>query len=311
MSENMMRAVLLDRYEGFESLRVGEVAVPVPGPGQLLVRVRAAALNPVDMVIASGAYQQLFKFELPVVVGGELAGVVAAVADGEAAWQVGDEVHALLLGSGALAEYALVPAASAVRKPTDMSFAEAAALPTAAATATAALDRGAVGAGTRLVVHSAAGGVGSVLVQLAKARGAHVTALASPANIEFVSSLGADLVVDRTTGAEADIQDADVVIDAFGPPAQERSWSMLRRGGILISLVTDPSAEKAEQHGVQAAKIFGNRDRAVLEAANALYEEGKLKIRVMQQFPIDQTVEAYRLLQSRRATGKVVVKLGE
>ncbi|QEI06611.1 NADP-dependent oxidoreductase [Pigmentiphaga aceris] len=309
LNQAKMRAVVLEAFEGFETLRVNEVNVPQPGPGQLLVRVHAAGVNPVDIVVALGMLQQMIPLDLPSVVGGEIAGVVAAVGEGESDWQVGDEIHALLGIAGAFADYALVPAAAAVRKPADMNFAEAAALPTAAATAAAALDRGEVGNGTRVVIHAAAGGVGSITVQLAKARGAHVTALASTGNLDFVTALGADVVVDRTTGADTEIRDADVVIDAYGPSAQERSWMMLRPGGVLVSLVAEPSAEKAAARGVRAYRIFGNRDRSTLETVDGFYEAGKLKPRIMQRFPLEQAVDALKLVATGQAQGKIVLDL--
>ena len=312
-SENLrsatMRAVLLDSFDGFKKLRVGHVKVPQPATGELLVRVHAAGVNPVDIAVAAGHMQQMIPLELPCVVGGDVAGIVVAVPDGEQDWQVGDEIHALLGIAGAFADYALVPTAWAVRKPANMSFVEAAALPTAAATATAALDRGEVGKGSRVVVHAAAGGVGSIIVQLAKARGAHVTALASTGNLAFVAALGADAVVDRTTDAEAQIRDADVVIDAYGPSAQDRSWSMLRPGGTLVSLVAEPSAEKAAEHGVRGYRIFGNRDRSTLQAADELYEAGQLSPRVMELFPLERTIDALRLVATGYAKGKIVIDM--
>lgn len=306
-----MKAIVYDRYAGLAGMALRDLPAPEPAAGHVVVRVRAAGVNPVDIAVAQGELQQMFPPAFPAIAGSELSGVIAATASDVADWAVGDAVHALLGVSGAFAEYALVPASILVRKPALMSFAQAAGLPVAAATATAALDRGEVGPGTRVLIHAAAGGVGTVLVQMAKARGAHVTALASTANLDYVAQLGADVVVDRLGSAWRDVRDIDVVIDGFGPPAQDISWKMLRPNGMLLSLVTQPSPEQAADHGVRAHRIFGNRDPGILRRANDWFEAGQLVPQIERRFALDEAIEALRLIERGSPRGKIILDIAE
>lgn len=304
-----MKAAIYERFGGLAAIRLADIPIPQPIPGSVVVKVHAAGVNPVDIAVSEGKLQAMIPLDLPVTAGGELSGTISAVAADVSEWQIGDAVHALLGVAGAFAEYALVPAEMLVAKPLSMSFAEAATLPIAAATATAALDAGKVGQGTRLVIHAAAGGVGTVMVQLAKARGAHVTAMASPANCDYVAALGADEVVDRTGAAWRDIHDMDVVIDAFGTSAQDISWAMLRDGGVLVSVVSQPSVDEAERHGVTVHRVFGNRDPRVLRDADALFEAGHLQPHIARSFPFDQIIDALQLVQAGNSRGKLIVEL--
>ncbi|MFZ5741029.1 MAG: zinc-binding dehydrogenase [Pseudomonadota bacterium] len=161
--------------------------------------------------------------------------------------------------------------------------------------------------GTRLLVHAAAGGVGSIVVQLAKALGAEVTALTSPATMDFVRGLGADHVIDRTTAYEQAIGDFDIVLDAFGPPAQARSWGLLKPGGILISLVAPPDQDEAARHGVRATMTFGAPDAAALEKAAALADAGRLKPVIQRTYPVEEAVAAMAEVESGTVRGKIVL----
>ncbi|WP_404477517.1 NADP-dependent oxidoreductase [Novosphingobium sp. BL-52-GroH] len=306
-----MKAIVYDDYRGIAGMEMREMPVPHPGPGMALVKVRAAGVNPVDIAVADGALQHMIPLDFPVVAGSELSGTIAALGEGVTGWQVGDDVHALLGVAGAFADHAIVPASNLVSKPPAMSFTQAAALPVAAATAIAALDAGNVGEGTRVLIHAAAGGVGTVLVQMAKARGADVTAMASPANLAFVAALGADVVIDRTTTASRGVRDMDVVIDAYGPAAQDISWTMLAPGGALLSLVTDPSPQQAERHGVRAQRIFGNRDPETLRQADALFRSGQLMPQIERRFPLEQAMDALRLIESGKSRGKVILDIAK
>jgi NADPH:quinone reductase-like Zn-dependent oxidoreductase len=188
-----------------------------------------------------------------------------------------------------------------------MRFEGAAGLPIAATTAIAALNAGDVGPGTRLLIHAAAGGVGSVAVQMAKARGAEVIALASAGNFTFVHSLGADQVIDRTSPYEDQLCGIDVVLDAFGPAAQARSWHTLRKGGILLSLVAAPSQEEADKHGVRAAMVYGNPTAAALAQADELVNTGKLKVHVSRTYPLSGAMDALREVATGKVRGKIVL----
>jgi NADPH:quinone reductase-like Zn-dependent oxidoreductase len=302
-----MKAIQYSSYAGADGLTLVEAPKPTPQSGEVLVKIHAAGVNPVDIAVSEGFFKDFRPMSFPITAGSEMAGVIEAVGSDVKNFAVGDAVHATLGSTGAFAEYVAVEVSKLARKPARMSFVEAAGLPVAAATATVALNTGNVERGTKLLIHAAAGGVGSVAVQMAKARGAEVTALASAGNIEFVKTLGADRVVDRASRYEDSLRDFDVVLDAFGPPAQERSWSLLRKGGVLVSLVTQPSEETAAKYGVRAVRIFGMPTGEVLAQADALVDAGKLKVHVSRTYPLAQAADALREVASGRVRGKLVL----
>lgn len=306
-----MRAVQITTYEGVPGTELREIAIPKLTSGHALVRVHTAGVNPVDVKVAKGVMNAKFPTPLPITSGGEIAGSIVALGDPDSEWQVGDAVHAVLGYTGAFADFALVPSDKLVRKPSALSFAEAAALPSAVATSQVVLDTGEISAGSRIVIHAAAGGVGTTLLQLAKARGAHVTALASADNFDYVAALGADVVVDRNGDQVSEIRDADVVVDAYGPATHERSWAMLRPGGILLSLVSPPDAETAEKHQVRAQQIFGDMNPEYLREADRLVEAGKLRAHVTRRFPLEHYREALELIESGQSRGKIILDLSE
>lgn len=309
ITSGAMRAVVVEAYEGLSGMEIQKITVPEPRPGHALIRVHSAGVNPIDLKVAKGVLNAKFPTPLPLISGCEIAGSVAALSDSDTEWQVGDDIHALLGYTGAFADYVLVPLENLVRKPLSMSFTEAAAMPSAVGTSQAVLDSGKVGEGSCIVIHAAAGGVGSILVQLAKARGAHITALASSANLNYVAALGADVVVDRNGDKVSEIRNADVVIDAFGPATHERSWAMLRPGGALISLVSPPSTEMAEKHKVHALHVFGDRNPENLRNADRLFMAGKLRVHVTQRFPLERFRDALQLIESGRTRGKIVLDI--
>ncbi|WP_336971161.1 NADP-dependent oxidoreductase [Sphingobium aromaticiconvertens] len=302
-----MRAVRFNGYGGPEVTEIAEVPRPDAGPGQLLVRVAAAGVNPVDWKIRDGHMRDAIPFIFPVTLGNELAGTVEAVGFGVTGFAPGDRVFATTLPSGAFADYAAVDAAAAALAPSSVGLAEAAALPVAVVTATAALDAGDVGEGTKLLIHAAAGGVGSIALQLAKARGAIVTALASPANLDFVRDLGADHAVDRNGHYEDEIGGFDMVLDAFGPETTARSWGLLKPGGILVTLAAPPSPEEADARGVRATMIFGGPNATALAAAATLVDKGALKPSVSRAYPVEDALAAIAEVEGGKVRGKVVI----
>jgi NADPH:quinone reductase-like Zn-dependent oxidoreductase len=208
---------------------------------------------------------------------------------------------------GGFADYAIANVATLARKPASVSIVEAAAVPIAAATVLAAFSAGSVGSGTRILIHAAAGGVGSVAVQLARLRGADVTALTSPAHLDYVRSLGANRVVDRTSAYENQIGDFDVVLDGAGPEAQARSWKLLRRGGILVSLVAAPDPDVAATHGVRGVMAYGAPSAAGLAEVNALVAKGDIKIHVSRTYPVEQAAAALAESQAGKVQGKLIL----
>jgi NADPH:quinone reductase-like Zn-dependent oxidoreductase len=232
---------------------------------------------------------------------------VEAVGPGVTGFAVGDEVYGATGMLGGLAEYVTLKAEMLFKKPAGISMTEAAALPVAVATAVAAFNVGEVKQGTKLLVHAAAGGVGSIAVQLANLRGAEVTALTGKENIDFVKSLGVSHVVDRSSDYESTLSGFDVVLDGFGPEAQAKSWKLLKKGGILLSLVMPPSEEVAAAHGVRAAMVYGTPTPESLGEGNKAVEAGKLKITVAKTYPFEQVPEAFAESEGGKVRGKLIV----
>lgn len=302
-----MRAVQITAYGGPEVLAVNQVAPPELGAGQLRVTVAATGVNPVDWKIRDGHMKDILQIPFPFTIGNEFAGTVTELAEGVTGFAVGDVVYGSVGPIGVFADELAVDAGAVAKAPTSLSLVESAALPVGIVTAQAAFDAEPVGPGTRLLVHAAAGGVGSIVVQLAKALGAEVTALTSPATMDFVRGLGADQVIDRTTPYEQAIGDFDIVLDAFGPAAQARSWGLLKPGGILISLVAPPDQEEAARQGVRATMTFGTPNAAALAHAAALADAGQLKPTIQRTYPVEQAAAAMAEVEGGNVRGKVVL----
>lgn len=302
-----MRAVQITAYGGPEVLAVNQVAPPELGAGQLRVAVAATGVNPVDWKIRDGHMKDILQIPFPFTIGNEFAGTVTELGEGVTGFAVGDVVYGSVGPIGVFADELAVDANAVAKAPASLSLVESAALPVAIVTAQAAFDAEPVGPGTRLLVHAAAGGVGSIVIQLAKALGADVTALTSPATMDVVRGLGADHVIDRTTAYEQAIGNFDIVLDAFGPAAQARSWGLLKPGGILISLVAPPDQDEAARHGVRATMTFGTPNAAALARAAALADAGKLKPTIQRTYPVEQAAAAMAEVEGGNVRGKVVL----
>jgi len=304
-----MRAIEITGYGGPELIRITKDAPQpaAPGPGEVLVKVAAAGVNQVDTKIRLGYLQAYLPLKFPAILGNELAGTVVAAGEGVAGLVPGDEVYGATGPVGAYADFVLLNAALVIKKPASLSMIEAAAVPVAVVTSFVALNAGSVGKETRVLIHAAAGSVGSVAVQMAVERGAEVTALTSPANMAFVRELGANHVVDRTSDYSATLGEFDVVLDGFGPAAQDKSWKLLRKDGILLSLVAPPSADAAAAHGVRAAMVQGYPTREALLEGNRLLAEGKLKITVARTFPVEEAAAAMAESAAGGVRGKLVI----
>lgn len=305
-----MRAVIQKSFGGPEVLEVVEAERPTPVGGELLVRVHASAVNPVDVAVRSGAYPLLG--EPPYGVGWDISGVVEE-AGPDARFQVGDEVYGMPhfpRAANAYAEYVLVPSSQVARKPASVDHVHAAAIPLAALTAWQGLVRAAgVKEGDRVVIHRAAGGVGHFAVQIAKARGAHVIALASAARHEFLRGLGADEVIDnRTTDVSESVKDADVVFDSAAQG--DLLVGSVRPGGTLVSILEHGDAELAarvEAAGRRFAGISVEPDHAALEAIAELVDSGAIRPYVEETFPLEEAGKAHELVGAGHVQGKIVL----
>ena len=249
MPDQTMRAVRFHDYGPPEALVVERVPRPEPGEGEVLVRVHAAGVNPVDWKFRRGDMRNFRPLQLPSAAGIDLAGTVEAVGPGVTAWQVGQAVFGS--GSGAYAEYAVAPAGNLAAMPRTLTFDQAAAAPIGARTAwTALFDAAGLQPGQRLLVNGAAGGVGHFAVQLGRWKGAHVIGTASAANVDFVRSLGAETVVDyAATSVEDAVRDVDAVLDTVGGAGTERLLRVVKPGGVIASIAGPVPEEVAQQRG--------------------------------------------------------------
>ncbi|HZF89085.1 NADP-dependent oxidoreductase [Streptomyces sp.] len=304
-----MRAVVVEQWGGPETLVEREVERPEPGLNEILVRVHAAGVNPVDWKTrASGA---LIEWGAVPVVGWDVSGTVESVGPGVGIFRPGDEVFGMPLfprQAGGYAEYVVAPARHFAPKPAGLTHVEAAALPLAALTAWQALvDAADVRPGERVLVHAAAGGVGHFAVQIAKARGAHVIGTASAAKHDLVRELGADEVIDyRAVRFEDAVSDVDVVLDGLGGETAERSLRVLRSGGRLITL-PGPDDVPAARDGVRAAWVLVEPDHLGLREIAALVDRGALKPVVETVLPLEDAAKAHRIGELGRTTGKIVL----
>ncbi|WP_333743222.1 NADP-dependent oxidoreductase [Streptomyces ardesiacus] len=309
---NTMRAVGQDVLGGPEVLKEVRLERPEPRPNEVLVRVRAAGVNPTDWKHrANGG----FLGEPPFVLGWDVSGVVESVGIGVAAFRPGDEVFGMLsypFGHGSHAEYVTAPARVFTHKPAGIDHVQAGALPLVSLTAWQALvERADVQPGQRVLVHAAAGGVGHAAVQIAKARGAHVIGTASADKHAFLRSLGADETVDyrETDFAEA-VKDVDVVLDTIGGDTSLRSLRVLRPGGVVVSILpvgSDEFFEEAGRLGVRAVRMLVDADRADMKEIARLAESGKLRAEIAGTFPLAEAARAHTQGETGRTTGKLVL----
>lgn len=284
------------------------------GPDEVLVRVRAASLNPLDVKLHSGAMRDFFPLAFPYTLGTDLAGTVERAGPLAARWHQGDKVVARLdpTRGGALADFAVVPAADVVAAPTTVSLEDAAGVPTAAGTAWQALfEIAKLKRGETVLVHAGAGGVGSFAIQLARIVGARVVATASGTGIELARQLGADQVIDyRSENFAQNLSDVDVVLDTIGGETQQRSFGVLRAGGILVATASPPDGALAKAHDVTATFVFHQSDGSRLGLLLGLLDAGTLKVLVDRKVPLEELGDAFQHQGSGRARGKVVLSIG-
>lgn len=307
-----MRAMVTTAWGGPEVMVLQEVERPEPGEGEVLVRVHAAGVNPVDWKTRrNGGLLARRGVEPPVILGWDVSGVVEALGPGVDAFAIGEEVFGLVrfpaLG-GAYAEYVSAPAADLARKPAGIDHAQAAALPLVGLTALQAFAKAGLEGGQTVLVHAAAGGVGSAAVQIARARGARVAGTASTANQELLIRLGVDVPIDYATQRfEELVSDVDVVLDAVGGEVRERTWGVMRPGGILVSVVGPPKEGEPESHGVRAAAMLVRASGEGMAELAALVGSGALTPVVGATHPLADAAEVHRSLETGHARGKIVL----
>ncbi len=306
-----MKAVRIHSYGDPQVLVYEDAPRPVPRPGEVLVKVAAAAINPIDWKIRGGHFKEMRPIPFPFILGWDLAGTVVSAGAVAGRFKGGEEVFAYLntQKSGAYAEYVAVEENALVSKPRSLDFIHASAIPLAGLTAWHGLfEEGQLKAGQRVLIHGAAGGVGSFAVQLAKWKGAYVIGTASEKNQSFLRELGADEGVDYTkTPFERAVGNIDLVFDTLGGETQEKSYGVLKKGGTLVSTVGIQSPDKAAAAGI-SAKAFMNRIHPeALKELGDLADAGKLKVFVEKTFPLSEARKAHELSETGHVRGKIVM----
>lgn len=317
-----MKAVRMNEFGGPEVLKIENIERPVPAADEIVVKLYASGVNPVDWVIRNGANDNLRPYlTLPMTLGWDAAGVIEELGSEVAGFQKGDAVYGVpnFPGNGSYAEYCAAKAAQFAQKPKTLGFTEAAGVPLAALTAwTGMFAHGNLQAGQRILIQGASGGVGGFAVQLAKAKGAYVIGMASTANVDYVRQLGADEVIDyKTQQFEALLHDIDVVLEA-SPNRDNRerikAVSVLKEGGIFVSVNVDApfNDELMEALAAKGAKgeVAPNQPRQDwLQEIAALIDESKVKVLVSKVFPLEQVAEAHRESESWHVRGKLVLEI--
>jgi NADPH:quinone reductase-like Zn-dependent oxidoreductase len=305
-----IREFRLHRFGGPAVLRLDEIEPSLPDASQVLVAVKAASVNPVDFKIRSGKYPAVKEDRLPYTLGRDVSGVVEKCGAQATSFKVGDEVFGIVgIGGGGYAEKTVLDQKAIARKPASLDHAHAAAIPLAAQTAWQGLFRyGQLMPSQSILIHGGSGGVGHFAVQLAKAKGARVLTTVSTGNVAFARSLGADVVIDyKTQRFEDHASDLDMVFDLIDGETRKRSWPLLKRGGVLVTTLTDPSQDKAKEHGVRATRYTVEADGRELAEIAELVTSGKVRPHVAKTYPLDQAPDALREVEEGHSVGKVVL----
>ncbi len=313
MSNDTMRAIRYNDYGRPERLALEQAPRPQVQPGTVLVRIKAAGVNPMDWKLRSGIYRQFMPVQFPATPGIELAGIVEEVGSDVTGLEKGQAIYGL--GMSTNAEYAVVPAAGLAPKPTSLSFDRAAAVPMGALTAWRALEKADLKPGQRVLVLGAAGGVGSFAVQLARWKGAHVVGTASANNHDYVRSLGAESVIDyQTHPAETVVHEMDAVIDTVGGDTGVRALQSLRPGGVYVTIAGQPPQEEAQKRGVKAEGVGGSdpaRNGEILRQVTNLIESGKIKVEVTNVFPLADANKAHALGETGHGRGRIILHVAD
>ena len=306
-----MLAARLNRFGGTASVTVLDVEKPAVAPGKVLVEVHAAGVNPWDWKLTKGGV----NYPLPITVGGDFAGIVSEVGAGVTGFKKGDEVYGQASpfngGSGSFAEFDLADAKATAFKPERFNFVEAGALPLAGVSALQALqDHIKLAKGQRILIHGGAGGIGTIAVQIAKYTGAFVATTVGTEDIDYVKSLGADVAIDYKKQRFEDlVSDYDAVFDTVAGETYQRSFAVLRKNGIMVSMLEKPDKELMAKYGVTAV---GQGTRVSTERLNALrklVDQGAVSVHVEKVFPLDSAAEALAYLERGHARGKIVVEI--
>ncbi len=313
MNARTMKAVRIHEYGGPEVVVYEDAPRPQEiASDEVLIRVSAAGVNPIDYQIRNGLVRQFFEIPFPYILGREVAGVIEQVGTQVNTFHVGEEVFALLtFQASGFAEYVSVKASRVAVKPTSLDFVYASAVPLTSLTAWQALfEHGKLTTGQRVLIHAASGGVGLFAVQFAHAAGATVLATTSGRNLSYVQELGADQVIDYTTTHFEEVaHDVDVVLEPLGGDVQARSWQTLRPGGILVSIIQPPSEIEAKKHNVSTAFFSVRPDGSQLAEVASKIDRGEIKVVLENVFELREARAALQLSEAGHVRGKVALRI--
>lgn len=305
-----MKAIVVHSYGGPEVLKLEDAPRPEPKEDEILIRVMAAGVNPVDAMIRSGRFG---SDRLPLIPGMDVAGVVEKTGGKMTKFKAGDPVYAYLSfkEQGGYAEFAIAKEDEVSLKPKAITFEGAAAVPLAATTAWQALvETAKIDKGQTVLIHGGSGGVGHFAIQIAKARGARVIATASTANQDVLKQFGVDQAIDYTTTKFEDVvKDVDVVLDAVRGDTLARSYGVVKKGGLIVSITGQPDQAECEKRGIRGASLMAHPDAKILEELAKLIDEKKIKPVVSQEFPLKEAAVAHEQIATRHTRGKIVLKV--
>ncbi len=309
-----MQLVRIHSFGGTEVLSLDEVPVPEPEADELLLKVHAAGINPVDVKMRSGRYPGAEESMLPLALGREVSGTVVRCGPGVLGTRVGDTVHAMLdMDRGGYAEYVTIKPSEHVLKPPSLDHVSAAAVPLAALTAWQGLfERGELRPNQRVLIHGASGGVGHLAVQFAKQMGAQVMTTSSGADLDFLRDLGASHAIDyRDDEFDQQLRDLDLVLDLIGGETRDRSFAVIRPGGKLVSTLGEPSQDKANKHGIRVAGFMARPSAVQLYRIGRMFDAGEVRVTLDTVFPLRDVAAAHAHLESRHVRGKLVLQVAD
>jgi len=309
----MMKAVVIRSYGGTETLAMDQVPVPPIAEDEVLIKVSAVGVNPIDWKVRAGLLKEMLNYNFPLILGWDVSGTVERAGSSVKKFKAGDEVYALadISRNGACAEYITLKADTVALKPALLDHVQAAAVPMGALTAWQALfDLADLHAGQRILIHAAGGGVGTFAVQFAKWKGSYVLGTASLRNRDFLLDLGADEVIDYMAAPfEEAVHDVDVVLDSMGGEVQERSWKTIRRGGTLVSLLGPPDQDQAARADVRGVGVFVKPDAEQLLSIGELINQGRISPVVTEILPLGDVARAHEMSATHHVRGKIVLEV--
>ncbi len=313
-NDKTMRAAQIHQYGGSEEIKLKNIMIPKPAEGEVLIKVFAAGVNPLDWKIREGYLAEIIPHTLPLTLGWDFAGKIISLGKNVSKWHIGDDVYARpdFSKNGAYAEYIAVSENEIASKPKTLSWQKSAAVPLVTLTAWQALkDIGTVQQGDRVLIHAGAGGVGIAAIQLAKQAGATVYTTASPQNIDFLKALGADKVIDYTQDDFSQLRNLDLVFDTLGGEVLAQSWATLKKGAQLVSIAEVPNEELATKHEVQAHFCFVQANPEQLIKIAHLIDSGKLKTEIANIFRFEDIAQAHEQSETGHTRGKIVIQIQE